>query len=250
MKKVLAIIGVLILLIVTLQTLRTLNAAGSFKKIFPIGSIDTQVIKGMVGAEDITIDRTINKALISADDRRGERMNKNGKGAIYLLDYHASPPTYHDLTQGLGLEDFHPHGLSLYHHQEDSTKWVFVVNHSNGGHFIEIFEFLDSALIHKESISDGKIVSPNDVVGYGKRAFYFTNDHGEAGGISRWKDFLMIGTGQLGQYDGNSVTILDDGLGYANGVNLTQDGRYVVVATTTDREVLFTIEIPINWLEK
>ncbi|HFA52000.1 MAG TPA: hypothetical protein ENJ95_23535 [Bacteroidetes bacterium] len=222
-----------IILIVVVLALRTLISSGTFKKISPHEKQPVEVIKGMVGAEDITIDRSIGKALVSSDDRRATRAGHPKKGAIYLLDFLAKPPVFIDLTAGFKQKDFHPHGISLYHDMADSSKWLFVVNHRESGHFIEKFRFTDSSLVHVESISNEKIISPNDVVGVGQHQFYFTNDHGVRGSLSSWKDFLLIGTGSVGYYDGKEVEIIDSGLGYANGINLSRDGKYVIAATTT-----------------
>lgn len=238
MWKIIKRTGLVLFAILALLIFRTLIQSGVFKKINPHEKVPLSVIKGMVGAEDITIDRTINKALVSADDRRGHRTGKEVKGAIYLLDYLAKPPVYTELTANFPQSEFHPHGISLYLDGSDNTKWVFVVNHRNSGQFIEIFRFTDSTLIHQESISHPAICSPNDVAGVGKRQFYFTNDHDKGGGIDRWKDYLLIGTGQVGFYDGDNVEIFDSGLGYSNGVNLSKDGSIIYVACSTGKNLL------------
>ncbi len=238
MKTFIKLTGVVTFILLAFLVFRTLWQSGAFKSIEPHETSPLTVVKGMVGAEDITIDRSLRKALVSADDRRGHRAGEPVKGAIYLLDYLADPPVFTDLTAGFDQQDFHPHGISLYHETSDSTKWVFVVNHRDQGHFIEIFQFTDSSLIHRESISDPAICSPNDVAGVGKRQFYFTNDHDQDGGIDRWKDYLLIGTGQAGFYDGEKVEIFDQDLGYANGIHLSMDGQVVYVACTTDKMVV------------
>ena len=216
-------------------TMRTLIAGGTFKQIHPHELQTLQVLEGPIGAEDLTIDHSIGKALLSADDRRKRMQGEKTEGAIYLLDYQKVPPNFYNLTENLNLEDFHPHGISLFHDTLDNSKWLFVVNHSQSEDWIEIFKFTDTSLIHIESLTDKALVSPNDIVGTGKRTFYFTNDHDAPGGTDRWKDYLLIGTGQVGFYDGKKATILDTGIGYANGINLTQDGSHLIVAATTDR---------------
>jgi len=238
MRKKILISGVVLIVLAGFQILRILNASGAFSDIHPTQNGTVSVLKGMIGAEDITIDRSIRKALVSADDRRAHKEGKLAKGAIYLLDYMAEPPAFVDVTEGVGPPDFHPHGLSLYQDQADGSKWLFVVNHREIGNFIEIFEFTDSSLVHAESVSDDKIASPNDVVGVGKRSFYFTNDHATGGDVSHWEDFLMIGTGQVGYYNGESVEIVADGLMYPNGINLSKDRQHLLVATTTGRQLL------------
>ncbi|MGB4960633.1 MAG: SMP-30/gluconolactonase/LRE family protein [Saprospiraceae bacterium] len=229
---------IIVLIIVILMVLRTLWYAGAFKKITSQSTHDGQLITGMIGAEDITIDRSSGLALVSSCDRRAITNGKNIKGAIYSLDFMADPPTYKNLTSSFDLPDFRPHGLSLYIDPADSTKWVFVVNHKISGHSIEIFQYLDTLLIHKESVVDPLIKRPNDVVGVGKRSFYFTNDHDSDGGsISSIKDFLVMGSGSVGYFDGKSMTILDDGIRYANGITTSLDGKKLYVAACTDGSI-------------
>jgi arylesterase / paraoxonase len=237
MKKILKIVATLILAILLFQAGRTLWASGFFKKIEPHTDANYQVIRGMVGAEDITIDPETGLALVSSFDRRKKLAGEKVKGAIYSLDFQADPPVFTDLTAGFDQPDFSPHGISLYTDPMDGTKWLFVVNHRDSGQFIEIFQLTDSSLIHSETIENELFVSPNDVCGTGKREFYFTNDHGSRGGISHFKDFLMIGTGQVGYFDGNKVEILDTGILYANGINISKDGQYVLAASTTGRKI-------------
>ena len=169
---------------------------------------------------------------------RGHREGKDVHGALYLLDYQTDPPVSTNLTSHFEKKDFHPHGISFYHDLDDSTKWVFAVSHGDDGHVIERFQFTDSSLIHVESITHGKIASPNDLVAVGKRQFYFTNDHDQAGNIDRWKDYLLIGTAQIGFYDGKDVEILHTGLGYSNGINISKDKKHLFVANSIDLNVV------------
>lgn len=217
---------------------RTLWYAGTFKSLKSHSPGEMKVIPGMMGAEDITIDFQTGKALVSSYDRRKVIRGEVSKGAIYLLDFQAVPPVFTDLTANFEQPDFHPHGISLFTDPADLTKWLFVVNHRDKSHFIEIFQLTDSALVHKESVSSERLISPNDVAGVGKRQFYFTNDHDSKGGVSHFKDFLMIGTGQVGYFDGEKTTILDTGIRYANGITVSKDGSYLFVAACTDRSVL------------
>jgi len=237
MRKAIKFTALFILLAIIGLTLRTLWYAGSFKSLRPHSNGEMIIIPGMAGAEDITIDRSVGKALVSSYDRRKVFAGESVKGGIYLLDFQAQPPAFVELTADFDQPDFRPHGISLFVDAADRTKWVFAVNHRESGNFVEIFQFLDTALVHVESVASDLFVSPNDVAGVGKRQFYFTNDHDGKGGISHYKDFLRIGTGQLGYYDGEKAGILDDGLRYANGVNTSADGKYLFVALTTDGSI-------------
>lgn len=237
MLRIVKLAAAVLLLAILLQTVRTLWAAGTFKRIQPHGASNAAVIPGMIGAEDITFEQATGLAIISSCDRRKMAAGNRTKGAVYALNFQASPPAITDLTRDFDQPDFSPHGLSLYEDPKDSTRWLFVVNHRESGHFIEIFQRTDTSLVHQESIAGEFILSPNDVVGVGKREFYFTNDHNSSGGFSHLKDFAMIGTGQVGYFDGKSVQILDNGLLYANGINVSKDGLHLFVACTTGRDI-------------
>lgn len=236
MKTVLYILALLILVVAAL-VVRTLWYANVFKTFAPQPAGNEQLITGMIGAEDITMAGE-GIALVSSYDRRGVMAGKNVKGAIFRLDLNNTPPTFTDLTAGFDQPDFRPHGISLYTDHTDGTRWLFAVNHRNGKNTIEIFEYRDSALIHSESIENELFVSPNDLVGYGKRAFYFTNDHDNNGnGVSHLKDFLVIGTGQIGRYENGRAQLLATGIRYANGITISPDGKLLYVAACTDRAV-------------
>jgi len=233
-KKLVLLALVLILLVVG----RTLYYAGAFKKSVIIGRPETSLINGMIGAEDITIDQNSGFAFVSSDDRRSTVAGKPKKGAIYLLNLSQDSPEPIELTAEFELVDFHPHGISLYQDNADSTQWLFVVNHRAKENTVEVFQFIDTTLVHVKSISDTHFVSPNDLVAVGKNAFYFTNDHDSHGGVSSWKDFLVIGTGQLGFYDGQRTTILENAIRYANGITVSPDGSKIYVAACTDGSIL------------
>lgn len=232
-KLILLLISIGVILV-----LRTLYFAGSFKRLYPLGNFHENRITGMIGAEDITIDRATGFAFVSSDDRRATLAGRPVNGAIFLLRLSDKNPNPVSLTKNLKLPDFHPHGISLYTHPADSTKWLFVINHKKHAQVIEIFEFRDSLLIHRQSVENELIISPNDVVATGKNTFYFTNDHDSKGGVSSWKDFLVIGTGQLGYFDGEDVVILAKGIRYANGVQMSPDGKKIYVAACTDGSIL------------
>ncbi len=237
MKKILKIAGAVLLAAILFQAGRTIWASGLLKNLQPHVNGSFKVVQGMPGAEDITIDPATGIALVSSFDRRKKLAGESVKGAVFALHFQEDPPIVTDLTAGFDQPDFSPHGISLYTDPVDESKWVFVVNHRDVGHAIDIFQLKDSVLVHSETIESEHFVSPNDVVGVGRRQFYFTNDHGSSGGISHLKDFLMIGTGQVGYFDGNKVEILDRGILYANGINITQDGMYLLVASTTGRNI-------------
>ncbi len=237
MKRLIyALIAILILVVIAL-TLRTLIKAGTFKELQYHSDFTGQMIRGAVGAEDIVVDRHRNKAYISSCDRRKAKEGLPNTGAIFLLDLSSKNPTPQKMATDWSPEDFRPHGISVYDDATDSTRWLFAVNHPDGGPSVEIFEMRNDSLFHAETITGDFLKSPNDVVAVGKHAFYFTNDHGAGASISKWKDFLLIGTGEIGHYDGTSGQVLETGLRYPNGINTSPDGKELFVALTTDGSI-------------
>ena len=236
MKTAFRILALAVLVVAALA-IRTLWYANVFKKFTPQSAGTEQLIPGMIGAEDITMAGD-GIALVSSYDRRGVGAGKAVKGAIFRLDLNNTPPSFTDLTADFDQPDFRPHGISLYTDPADGSRWLFAVNHRAGKHVVEIFEYRDSALIHSESIESELFKSPNDLVAYGKSSFYFTNDHNSSGeGFSHLKDFLVIGTGEIGRHENGKAETLATGIRYANGITISPDGKLLYVAACTDRAV-------------
>lgn len=220
--------------------MRTVWRSGSFKTITNSFSGSTRKIVGPTGVEDITIDQTTGIAFLSSDDRWASMLYKKPvKGAIYQMNLNDSIPQVISLTNGFEQADFHPHGISLFT-MGDGRKFLFAVNHRKASNSIEIFEYVNDSLRHRESVSHDLIVSPNDVVGVGERQFYVTNDHNEKASTWRYiKDLLTIGTGNVCYYDGQTVQETSvHRVKYANGVNVSLDGKKLYVAAASDLKVL------------
>lgn len=226
----------LLLLLVGL-TIRTLYKAGFFKKTGPFTYLPHTIIEGMPGAEDIVVDPRTGKACVSSCDRRRAMEGELNTGAIYELDFLSEPPVFRNLTAGTMPPDFRPHGISLFFDNTDSSTWLFVINHGDAGNTVELFERVGEQLLHRETVTGAFLKSPNDIAAAGRRQFYFTNDHDAHGAVSHWKDFLLIGTGELVWFDGDSATVIDSGIRYANGIALGPDGTHLYVAVTTDNSI-------------
>jgi arylesterase/paraoxonase len=247
LKRTLATLSALLVL----TALRTLYLSGTFISLSPVNTGKEQQIKGMPGAEDIAIDPASGLALVSSDDRRKTRAGTPVRGAIYQVDFQTKPAKIRNLSEASAPADFHPHGISLFTDPSDRSKWLFVVNHPKAGPRIELFRYQgDTALVHVETIQDEAIKSPNDLVADSRRSFYFTNDHDVEGGVSSWKDFLVIGTGQVGYWDGEKAEILAKGIRYANGINLSPDGKRLYVAACTDRSILVFQRSPFQQIQR
>jgi arylesterase/paraoxonase len=239
MRKIFTIAGIMIL-VAGLLVLRTVWKSGAFKTLQYGFDGTTQHLDGLAGVEDITIDQTTGIAFLSASDRWSFMIHNNAiKGAIYSLDLNDSILRPLKLTNQLKMDDFHPHGISLFT-TPDGRKFLFAINHrENGQNFVERFEYKSDSLIHLESIRHDLMLSPNDLVATGERSFYFTNDHNEKpSGWRRFKDLLAIGTGNVCFCEGDvcsptSVT----GIKYANGININAGGTRIFVSESSDMKI-------------
>lgn len=228
------IIGIsIVVILVALFVLKTLRDAGEFKTLTAHCDCTCTPVKGAAGPEDITVDPVMRIAFISADDRRAAQRGESVQGAIYAY-YLESPATpLKNLTPRL-IFDFHPHGIYLYRSPE--KKLLFVVNHRNDGHFIEIFEFKNMKLYHLESISGPLMTSPNDLIAVGPRQFYVTNDHGATSTLGKKaENYLQLAISYVLYYNGTEFRKAAGDIAYANGIALSNDGGTVYVASPVGR---------------
>jgi arylesterase / paraoxonase len=238
----------LILLIIGLLAggfiVKLLYDAGYFKTIQPHFAGTYEKLATQAGAEDLSIDYQTGMAFISTDDRRFNSKNpqKRVKGKIYALDLKSEKPSPVDLTADFQA-DFHPHGIDLY--RQGDKLWVFVINHRQEKNekksYVEIFEYINQSLIHLESISDESLMySPNDLVAVGERQFYVTNDHYYRSGDWRIsvENYLRLPYSFVNFYDGKTFQKAARGISYANGINISKDGKWLYVAATTGKKII------------
>ena len=231
MKKILGFFLVLVLAVAG-WVVHLLWSAGQFKTIESHFSGTCRPVRGVVGAEDITIHPVTGVAYISACDRRALRAGQNGRGGIYTYDLKADQPVPVKLTSGPG-PDFQPHGISLFV-DSGGRDALFVINHSGGTHKIEIYDLRADGLVHRETVADPALVSPNDIVAVGRDSFYASNDHRFTGGFLKTvEDYLKLPLANIVYYDGRGFTEAAAGIGYPNGINVSPDGRTLYVAGTT-----------------
>jgi arylesterase/paraoxonase len=133
--------------------------------------------------------------------------------------------------------EFHPHGISFL--KKDSASFLFVVNHKSKGDFVELFKFEKDQLYHIRTFSDPMMCCPNDLVAVDVDKFYVTNDHGNKDGFMRvLEDYLKIASSYLLYFDGTEYRKAYEGLNYANGVAISNDGQQLYLTHTTGRQML------------
>ncbi|MFQ5770861.1 MAG: strictosidine synthase family protein, partial [bacterium] len=234
--KIFVIVLIILLVVVGGFILQTYRAAGEFKSIEPHFTGQVEKISGIIGVEDITIHPHTGFAFLSCDDRRATLKGEPQQGAIYGYDLKSENPLLINLTDEFEQE-FHPHGISLFVDEHGEAK-LFVVNHRTNGHFIEIFDFQDEKLMHKEYISGKLMHSPNDVLAVGARSFYVTNDHGSVSKAGRTlEEYLRLAKSNVLYYDGSAFKIVAKGILYANGINQSRDAKTIYVAATTGGKI-------------
>ena len=231
--------------LLTMLVLSTLINAGVFKTIEPLNTEMCSVIEAnmngqpltrggetkLSGAEDITFIPGTNQALVSAYDRRIEVADAKAaiQGAIYLYDLDTKSFTKISPL----LTDFKPHGISLYTDKKGVMR-LFVVDHANEKHQIQIFEFKEQTLTLVKTISHESIDSPNDIHAVGPEQFYVTNDHGFTDGLMRvLEDYLMLPFSNVVYFDGVNAKEVASGMPYANGINSNQAGDEIYVTSVT-----------------
>lgn len=211
------------------------DKAGQFRTLEPLALAECTQVPGVVGPEDLTVHRDDAIAFVSATDRRDAEA-RGGVWAYDLKPAKSDAPLLRELTADFE-GTLRPHGLSLRRSHFDGDS-LFVVNHPGGEageHTVEIFDWRARKLTHRKTVTDPLLVSPNDVVAIDGERFYATNDHGTGPGLGRTLDDLFgRKRSNVVYWDGESMRIVADGLGYANGINLSKDGSLVWVAATTE----------------
>jgi arylesterase/paraoxonase len=235
-----AIITVLILVLVLAGLgIKTFYDAGEFKKITPHFNGQVNTIAGVLSSEDITIHPPTAMAFISSDDRRAHwsRSSQSRQGAILGFDLASTNPQLVNLAEDFPRE-LNPHGIGWWMAQNGDLS-LFVVNHRQDGHFVEIFDYRGGKLVHRQSVSGALMHSPNDVLPVGPTAFYVTNDHGNASELGRMaEEYLQLARSYVLYYDGKNFRKVAEKLAYANGINTSPDGRTVYVAATVGQKIL------------
>ncbi len=209
-----------------------LHSFNHFERIADFAAGACQPVTGVPGAEDIQIDRGTRRAFVSSFDRRASGEDGPARGAIFSvnLDDPLDNTGWSDRTGG-APEAFEPVGLHLYVGEEG--RRLFVVNAAAKS--VELFDVSgDGDLRHLETFEERRLTSPNDVVAVGPRAFYVTNDlePGRDSLLGTAHFFARAASGALFYFNGTAWRVAADGLRFANGVNISPDGRRLYVAET------------------
>lgn len=242
-RRLIWLLVLLVVLLVGGWVLRLLWLTGTFRRITPHFAGSCHLVRGPVGPEDITIHPRTGMAFISATDRRAWGEGRPVPGAIYAYDLNAEHSVVVNLTPRADSR-FQPHGISLWA-GADGRDALFVVNHPMvdgrpAPNSIEIFDVTADGLIHRATLTDPRLVMPNDLVAVGLDRFYVTNTHHyPPGRMQTIETYLQLSGAEVLFYGPGGFRTAITGLVLPNGINVSPDGRSLYVASTTGREVRF-----------
>ncbi|MDQ7017716.1 MAG: SMP-30/gluconolactonase/LRE family protein [Robiginitomaculum sp.] len=215
----------------------TLKWTGEMTSLRPHFNGQCQSVEGIVGAEDIVIDREQALAYISSHDRR----NPETHGAIWVMAL-GDPQSAHKMKiTGYDADLFAPHGIDLWI-GKDGVRRLFVIEHGDWSQSrIIIFRIENGVLVFDHAVTDPLIQRPNDVAAAGENAFYTSNDLGVPYGDKRelLEVLLRQQKGNLVYFDGQKAQMAADHIGYANGVALSHDGSKLYLGAIIDQSVRF-----------
>jgi arylesterase/paraoxonase len=239
MRRAFAFIGLGLLAAVGVWGYGFLSVAGVFAEFEPraVGACRPVTAGGIAGVEDIAIDPETRIAYLSGYDRWRQAKGETMRGAIWTYELDGADPVPQDATVPFLKGGFHPHGISLWR-GADGRKVLYVINHFGGRHTVEIFDVDGVRLSHRMTVEGESMVSPNDLVGTGPNSFYVTNDHGYKAGFMRTvEDFARLRVSTVLHFDGETWKTVMQGVGGANGINMSADGRSVYVSAMSERAV-------------
>lgn len=230
---------------VGLFTIRILWLSGAFRSIKPHFQGYCRLIQGPVGPEDLTIDDAAGEAYISATDRRAVAAGRPVPGGIWK--YALDPASAEDASLVNLTPDattyFQPHGLSLFV-GEDGRRTLFVINHPAPGggwptHTVEIYDVGEAGLVHRATLTDPRLVTPNDLVAVGIDRFYITNTHAHPPGTAQTiETYLQLRGAQILSYGPGGFRTAAADLLFPNGINVSHDGRTLYAVSVTGLSVL------------
>jgi arylesterase/paraoxonase len=201
------------------------------------------------GVEDMAICYVDSFMILSSDDRALKRTGKITQGALYLMNLKNKEPQP-VVISGAFEGPFSPHGIDLLK-TSDTTHLIWVVNHPEENHTIELFEWNGSSLNHLKTYKDQTLQSPNDVVGIGINEFYFTNDHGFTSKLGVLaENYLGLAVSNVYHVKNEVYNLAADNIGYANGLAIDRKTSVLFVASPRTFSLLTYLVNPSGTLEK
>ncbi|XP_007888991.1 serum paraoxonase/arylesterase 2 isoform X2 [Callorhinchus milii] len=216
---------------------------GVFKEVDQIEPGSCHLIEGInYGSEDITV-LPGGLALVSSGLKyphiHSFAPDKPGQILLVNLNEPVLRAIELRLSRGFDVDSFNPHGISTYIHK-DNTVYLFVVNHPQHTSTVEIFKFEEeqNSLTHLKTIRHELLHSVNDIVALGPDSFYATNDHYFSHDSLTFVELTLdLYWCNVIYYSPAEVKEVATGFNFANGINLSPDGKHVFVADVMDQSI-------------
>ncbi|WP_411824372.1 arylesterase [Leptospira sp. 'Mane'] len=181
-------------------------------------------ITGVAGPEDIELVTANGKPniIISSHNRR----TMESIGGLFLLDPNAGvKPENVTLIKTNYPENFRPHGISYAKVKGKDT--LAVISHTLrevSPHVVEIFEHDGKNWIHKKTLEDESLTSPNDLFLTESGEIFVSNDHGSPGKKRQlWDNLIRSERADIAYYDGNKFYSLDKPVLLGNGILIRKE---------------------------
>jgi arylesterase/paraoxonase len=217
--------------------LYTCAEAGEFRELEALPLASCEEVPGLLGAEDLVIERSAEVAIVSSDARTWEQ-----PGALYALtlgrgEADDGAERVRRLTP-IDDVDLHPHGISLVPpHDTVAMRYLYVVDHpSPAASQVRVYSWQgqEARLELLRTVNDPLFAGLNDIAGLDDVRFYATNDHDQPPGpTQRLADLLQLSRGNVVYFDGERARVVASDIPYANGVALANDGSELYVASTS-----------------
>ncbi|XP_043444850.1 serum paraoxonase/arylesterase 1 isoform X1 [Prionailurus viverrinus] len=225
----------------------------AFREVKPVELPNCNLVKGIEsGSEDLEILPSGLAFISSGLKYPGIKSFEPDKpGKILLMDLNEEDPTVLELKitgSEFDHSSFNPHGISMFT-DEDNTVYLLVVNHPDFKSTVELFKFQEEekSLLHLKTIRHELLPNLNDIVAVGPEHFYATNDHYFVDHYLRsWELYLGLAWSYVVYYSPTEVQVMADGFDFANGINISPDGKYVYIGELLAHKI-HVYEKHANW---
>ena len=240
--RIAATAGAVLLVTVLAGAYRMAESHGVFTSVKPGFAGTCRTVRGVIGAEDIAIDRKDKIAFVSATDYRARGMGKpSAQDGLYAYAY--LEPGAKPVKLSGTPADFHPHGISLYRAPDGSLTLMAVNHRMDGTNTIDIFSVDVSGgtatVTEVGSVGSRQLVSPNDVAAVDQDRFYVVNDSTSKTALGRWlEDNLVLPRANILYFDGIKFVVAAEGLNTPLGAAMSADEHYLYVPEALPRTLL------------
>lgn len=236
-KKNRIYIIVAILLLLSFFIVRLFVQQGEFQTIVAQSEYDCKAMQAPYGPEDMFADYDTGIVYISATPRGDQDKDGNAKGNIFTLDMNDATASIQTTNIDFGAK-FKPHGISLIK-LADGSKRLFAISHREATtSVVEIFDVDGTKLSHVKTI-EGLTGGLNSIVALDDERFYATQDGSQRGVSTLVNGIFGLELAEVIYYDGAKSSVVADGFAYANGLELSADGKQLYVADTLNRDLTF-----------